>query len=133
MLMAKSRNKPTPHIHSVPINVSRHEAVGCWEDGRFNVESLYRLLAEKAKSVVLRHAEGENYAQHLGRYKLREFSIKRVPRRFWGKLPLGYYVIRLHYGYGEYERKVALQFVRDSEDSFGGHLFNHPLRRTHAK
>lgn len=132
MLMHRSTRKHLPLIDGPPIAFTHQEGLHFWQNGKFNVDLLYRKMVEKALIVVLRHSD-EPYTENLARYKLRDYSVKKAPRRFWGSHALGYHIIRLHYGYGESERKIALRYVRSSEQSFDGHLFNHPPRRPRAR
>jgi hypothetical protein len=132
MLQSTVKRKRVPVVNGLPIDVPREEVMPCWKGAHFDVDLLHLRLAEKAHAAVVRLTEGD-LAIRDARYQLRDSSVKRVSRRFWGKLPFGYHMIRLHYGHGEYERKIVLRFVRESEGTFRGYLFNHPVRRSGAK
>jgi len=127
--MLKSLVKRIPFIDGSPITFTHEEGAGFWKNGKFDVSLLHRKMAEKALIILLRYSDEiytENPLRHL---RLKSFSVKKAPRRFQGKHPIGYHIIRLRVvGYGNQERNISFRFVRSSEDNFNGYLFNHPSR-----
>lgn len=132
--MLKSLVKRTPFIDGSPITFTHEEGACFWKNGKFDVSSLHRKMAEKALIVLLRYSDEiytDNPFRHL---RLKSSSVEKAPRRFWGKCPIGYHIIRLCVvGYGNQEKSILFRFVRSSEENFNGYLFNHPSRSSCTK
>ena len=124
--------KPLSRLESggVPLMFTHEEGMGFWSDGKFSVDRLHHKMVEKIL-VLLAPQERVNARGQM--VPIEEFSVKKVPRRFWGHQSLGYYIIRLHFGSGEYRRTISFRYVRSSEDNFNGRVFSHPTRRNRAK
>ncbi len=124
--------KPVSKLESggVLLVFTHQEGLGFWSDGRFSVELLHQKLVEKILALLSPQERVNARGQMV---PMEEFSVKKAPRRFWGRQLLGYYIVRLHFGRGEYRRTVSFRYVRSSEDNFNGHVFHHPVRRNRAK
>lgn len=122
--MLKTVITSVPSIKGAPITFSQEERQSFLVDGRFIVALLHLTLAHKALAAYLSSLAGEQ----PNSLRLKDFSVTKAQRRFWGNSPSGYHIIRLHIECGKERRKVSLRFVRDSRDNFDGHLYHHPLR-----
>lgn len=130
--MQKALLKRIPRLDAVVLRFTHEEGASFTIDGRFEVSLLHLKMVEKLLTILCRLAP-ELGGGDCDDIPLRYYTVRKAPRRFWGSLPLGYHIIRLYFGRGAYWRKVSFRFVRFSENTFNGWVFNHPLRRNGAK
>jgi hypothetical protein len=120
----------SPLIDGTPLSFTHAEGLGFWRNGRFEVALLHQLMVQKILALI----PPKRCVNALGQFApLETYSVKKVPRRFWGRRLFGYYIVRMQFGRGQSRRTYAVQFVRASEENFNGFLFNHPHRRNGAK
>ncbi len=130
--MLKVLLKRMPRFDGVTMTFTPEERASFTGSGRFEVSLLHLKMVEKVLTMLCRLAP-ELAGGHREDIPLRGFAVRKAPRRFWGNQPLGYYIVRLYFGRGAYWRKVSFRYVRSSEDTFDGRVFNHPLRRNRAR
>lgn len=130
--MLKDLLKRVPCLDGSMMTFTREERASLTVNGRFEVSLLHLKMVEKVLTMLCRLTP-ELAGEYREDVPLRWFAVRKAPRRFWGNQPLGYHIIRLYFGRGAYWRKVSFRYVRLSEDTFDGRVFNHPLRRNRAR
>jgi len=126
--MRKSVLERPPLLCGLPVTFTHQEGAGFSPDDQFDVSLLHLKMAEKAIALLSHYGEAMGNGASNPDIPLKDFSVTKAPRRFWGDCPLGYHIIRLHFRRGMYRRTVSLRYLRDSENNFDGRIFNHPLR-----